>query len=379
MDVLPSGPGASFENSGGAWQNTLDLTKLANLFALYPSKGDVTIAGATSVTTELDGPIHIVRYGTLTVNAPLTAGNRCRGLVILCDTLIMGAAGSISMTARGAAGCSKWANQSILLPTNLKLGGRGTRYRDFIAWLASKGHAIFDPTLFACPPPGMGDVESNQAAWSGTAIIDVSGCGLGADGGGNTAGKSGGKGTNAPGGGGSGASAGYTACGAPGRAWGGGSASGCAPISWAAQIAGYTPDLWGGPGGNAANSAPNGAGGGGAGNPGGTGCTTGAYTGAVGESGSGGSLIVICRGLLTVASGHSFSSNGSKGGNASIYNSNGGGGGSGGGLVGIWYGSLAGTLSLTATGGVGGTGDYPGGAGGDGAPRSGLLASMGWS
>ena len=64
------------------------------------------------------------------------------------------------MTARGAAGSSKWANQDIGIPIRMVLSGKSTSQKAFLDWIASTGFCIFDPTLFKCPMPGMGDVDS---------------------------------------------------------------------------------------------------------------------------------------------------------------------------------------------------------------------------
>lgn len=364
MDVLPSGTGIALGNAGGAWQNTLDLTKISNLFGLYQSKGDLTVSGATNLPSTLDGPIAAYRYNTLTVNAALSVANRCRGLLLMCDTLVVGAAGSISMTARGAVGNSAWANQDILVPINVKLSGQKTGFRDFVAWCSANNYAIFDPTLYACPVPGMGDVQANYAAWPGTApaIISAAGCGGGLFGSNGNAGSAGGTGS----GGAGGSYSGYSGLSAPGRVWGGGPGSagmgGC-------TFAPHSADLYGGIGGTSISS-----GGGGAGNPGGGG----AGGGLTGGTGTGGPLIIICRGNITLTAGHSITSNGSQGGGGSA---NSGGGGSGAGSVFLSYGgALTGTPNLAATGGLGGAGSQTGGyAGGAGSAQVKTFAQMSWS
>jgi hypothetical protein len=337
---------------------------LANLFNLYDSRGDVTIGAATSIPTTLDGPIQVVRYGTLTVNAALTASQRCRGLIILSDARSTGAAGSISMTARGAAGTKNWAvDRDIFVPQSITFTGRNTSYADFLKWIRQTGYCIFDPTLYACPPPGMGDVTCDWATWTpyGSTIISVAGCGAGAAPGSNTYANftPGGAGSNAPGGGGGGCGEGGASggWGGPGRPWGGGPGGG----GGLARSA----DAYGGFGGLGD------WGGGGAGNPPGPGAGI----------GTGGVLLEFCRGNASFTAGHSITANGSNGGSGTC-----GGGGSAGGVAGFFFGgSLTGTPNLSAAGGPAGGGANidgrykSGSAGGVGSTQSKSFATMGWA
>lgn len=362
---------------------------LVNFYNLYDSKGDVTISTATSIASTLDGPIQVARYGALTVNAALSVTNRCRGLLILCDSLAMGAAGSITMTARGAAGNAGWVNQDILIPSAINVRGQDTSYRALIKWLAAGGYAVFDPTLWACPLPGMGDVQADYAAWpgKGTSMLAAASCGAGVAPAttATAVGATGGAGSNGgTGGGGSGgqqyASGNYGAASGPGRVWGGGpGAGGVRGGTYANAVdptKGISADSYGGPGGAAVNTVDTYAVGGGAGNPGGVAAGTG---GAVGGAGTGGVLLIICRGAVALTAGHVLSANGVAGGAGNAYGA--GGGGSGGGSVLLAYGgTLTGTPNLTATGGAGGSaGSYGGGAGGAGATQVKTFAQMGWT
>lgn len=359
---------------------------LANFFNLYNSRGDVTIGVATSILTTLDGPIQVVRYGALTVNAALTASQRCRGLMPLCDSLSVGAAGSISMTARGAAGSKNWAvDRDIFVPQAITFTGKNTSYADFLKWIRTTGYCIFDPSVYACPPPGMGDVQCDWATWTpyGSTIISAAGCGAGVAGAAYPAtsslnGATGGAGTNGGTGGGGrggmasgGAGAAAVARSAPGTAWGGGPGSAGIYVG-SANLVNAEPDMWGRAGGP---SQGNYDAGGGAGNPGGTG----AAAGARGADGTGGILIGIVRGAISLAAGHAISALGSAGGNGVAANSCGG-GASGGGSVNLFHsGALTGTPNLLATGGPAGTGSVLGGAGGTGSTRVQPFAQMGWS
>ena len=360
------------------WTPGVNLT---NLFALYDSLGDVTINTPTSVPTTLDGPIQMARYGALTVNAAMTAAQRCRGLMLLADSLIMGAAGSISMTARGAAGAKNWAvGKDIFVPQSITFTGKNTSYADFLKWIRTTGYCIFDPSLYACPPPGMGDVQCDWATWApfDSTIISAAGCGSpvlmnGYQGSAST----GGAGSNAPGAGGGGGQGpgSNTYQSGRGRVWGGGCGSGGSSGTGLDA----TSDQYGGIGGSGTSGNGN-TGGGGAGNPGGSGY-------AQGAAGTGGVLIVICRGSVTLATGHVLSATGSAGG-ASVGGSQAacGGGGSGGGLVALFYGgSMTGTPNLSAAGGAGGPAsgaqsyNLYGGAGGAGTTRAATFAAIGWS
>ena len=337
---------------------------LVNFYNLYDSKGDVTISVATSIPTTLDGPIQVARYGALTINAALTASQRCRGLIILSDARSTGAAGSVSMTARGAAGAKNWAlDKDIFVPQSITFTGRNTSYADFLKWIRQTGYCIFDPTLYACPPPGMGDVTCDWATWTpyGSTIISVAGCGTGAAPGANTYmnGTPGGAGSNAPGGGGGGCgengqSGGW---GGQGRPWGGGPGGGGGPARSA--------DAYGGFGGLGD------WGGGGAGNPPGNGAGV----------GTGGILLELCRGNASFTAGHSITANGTNGGSGTC-----GGGGSAGGVAGFFFGgSLTGTPNLSAAGGPAGSGVNvdgrykSGSAGGAGSTQSKSFATMGWA
>lgn len=365
-----------------AWTRALTLD-IDTLFSLYRSLGDVTITSPTQVATLQDGPIQVTRAGALTVNAAYTRDARCRGWLILCDSLTMGAAGSISMTARGAAGNARWVSQNILIPSApISFAGAGTTYEAFLAWIRETGYCIFDPNLYVDRLPGLGDVTANYASWPdvGAVIISNAGCGAGGEYAGGVTGVNGAAGVNAPGGGGQGGNIPYISpWGGRARVWGGGPGGAGGNTTSRMQAA----DQFGGPGGGIAGSGGH-CGGGGAGNPGGPGGGTGTLTDP-GGNGTGGPLFIICRGAVNLTAGHLFSVNGVAGGNAAAAGSYaGGGGGSGAGYFGLFRGgALTGTLNATATGGPGGTAvgspAGPGGAGGAGAVVSKTFTEMGWT
>ncbi|GFK94763.1 hypothetical protein NNJEOMEG_02610 [Fundidesulfovibrio magnetotacticus] len=361
------------------WTRSVSLN-IDILFSLYASKGDVTISGATSIPTTQDGPIQVVRYRNLVVNALLTATNRCRGLVILCDTLVVGASGSISMSARGAAGSRRWVNQDILIPTiPMLFSGKYSSYEEFLKWVRETGFCVFDPNLYAAPQPGQPDVQANYAAWPGNGAALVSAVGGGAGVIGGAAGVTGGAGVAAPGGGGAGANPSASGIySGPGRVWGGGAGAGAISTTGGTNMSAKNfPDQLGGAGGDAVGYS-NESDGGGAGNPGGAGAGVGSPTS--GGTGTGGPLFIICRGAVTLTAGHSLSVNGVAGGNGvgGTGNRGGGGSGAGRGLL-ARKGALTGTPNATATGGPGGTGSSAaGGPGGAGAFDIKTFAEMGW-
>ena len=350
---------------------------LVNFFNLYDSKGAVTISAPTAIPTTLDGPIQVVRYGALTVNAALTAAQRCRGLIVLSDTLSVGAAGAISMTARGAAGAANWAvDKDIFVPQAITFTGKHTSYADFLAWIRKTGYCIFDPSLYACPPPGMGDVTCDWATWTpyGGTIISAAGCGgytVNGQNGNPKTGNAGSGGGTGSGGTGSGSTYTMAPQGSPGRPWGGGPGSSgvYSDPSYGAWF--RAPDAFGGIGGSALQNTGNAPSGGGAGNPGGSG-TDG---GASGSDGTGGVLMCICRGNVSLTAGHAFTANGSQGGAGT----RGGGGSGAGSLLLAYLGTLTGTPNMTATGGPAGTGTNPGAPGGLGSTQSKSFAIMGWA
>lgn len=322
---------------------------LANFYNLYDSKGNVTISTDTSISNALDGPIQVARYGAGIINAKLTLAQRGRGFIPLFDSLSMGAAGSISINALGAIGTREWAaTKDICVPQSIIFTGKNTSYADFLAWIRKTGYCIFDPTLYACPPAGMGDVQCDWATWTayGSALISAAGCGAGGArkrGGGANSGANGNNGVagvNAPGGGGGGGwysgGGGYTADGGqggPAVPWSGGS-----PGLGSYEGFGTDGYLWGGP--------------------------------WIQSVRPGGVCFVFCRGNVTLTSGHLFSANGESA--SSTYMA-----GAGAGRIGLFYnGTLAGTFNGTASGGGFTSWASNGGAG---VADIKTFAQMGWS
>lgn len=347
------------------WTHTLPLGQ--GIFDFYPSQGDLTVPASGMVVPNLeDGPITISRHGTLEINGPFTKDKRDRGWCVLCDDLILGAGARIHMNGKGAAGSPKWAIQDITLPNAVVLSGRQTQYNDFAAWLRANNYAVFDPTLFACPLPGMGDVTANYASWpaSGPVLVSATGCGAvtaryygGAHPAGSTiavTGPGGYAGTNAPGGGGGGGNLLPTG----GNSLGQGNDAMCGTTGsrafpWSGGIrglqgvyaTGYSESPF------ATSTSDN------DGDP---------YS-AISTSRPGGLLIVLVRNSVTATAGHLLSANATTDGVVAA--------GHGGGRVFFAHGgALSGTLNMTATGGA--PGAYCG-HGGAGAVTSTTFAAMG--
>jgi len=284
----------------------------------------------------------VFRAGALTVNAALTFSNRCRGSVQLLDALVMGASGSISMSGKGAVGSSKWAIQDILIPSYIVLSGNKTSPQDFFKWIRKTGYYICDPSLYASPPQGMGDVTADYASWPGrgTSIIFAATRGAKAEryfqGSSQANGAVGGAGTNAPGGGGTGGiySSGPYSCNgrsSPGQMWGGGAGSEMAEDNAFHPDADQYSSLYGG-----------------------------------------GVLVLIVRGGVTIASGAIVSAD------ASSYLASGGYGQAGGGFVGLYHsGALSNSGTIRADGAIGG-GSPAGGSGGAGSTAVKTFTLMGW-
>lgn len=372
-----------------SWSHALPVG--AGIFDLYDSQGDVTIDEATYIPTEIDGPMVVARYGALNVNALLTAQNRCRGLVILCDTLSVGAAGIISMSRRGAVGGQSWlvggeltAANDITVPDRLDLTASTAQLRDILTYIRRKNLFVGDPVSWMRPPVGMGDCVGTITP--GEQLISALGGGLGGSllystSTNHSYGLNGQAGVKAPGGGGGGSLGGtsgqaITGRGQRGWPWGGGSAGGGASGYY---VLARDADPWSG-GGGAAAAASGYCVGGAAGNPG----AAGAGIVSPGQDGTGGILIIICRGAVTVAG--KIEANGAAGGNCTLGYVSVAGSASGGGAVVLispdaW--PQTGTVSAAsgtpgvATGGT--TGNLRGAFGGAGAVIEKTFAQMGWA
>lgn len=292
--------------------------------------GNVTISADTNWgNATADQRLLAVRVrGNLTIDAAktLTTAARKLGLLIFCDGDVT-VNGTLSMTARGANHSATGSNLTA-----------------------------FDTMLY----------EVSAAANN---ILPAAGGAGGGDTAGDGAGSTGTAGTNGqPGGGGSGARIGAVPrlLGAAGTAFTGGAGGGAAHWSLLAT-AGATS---GGSGGIGGTSDFNLAGGG-AGNPGGNGGLSGAGNNAAtaGGTGTGGVLIIVAFGTISISATGVVQSNGMPGNTASALV---GGGGSGGGSISFYYaGAYNNAGTIQANGGATGIGtSYTGGAGGAGSIRA---------
>ena len=360
---------------GAAWTQELAIAPpgslAAPLFALYPSLGDTTIATATNLTTIQDGPSKVWRFGALTVNALLSFTKRARPQFILCDSLVMGAGGGMSMTARGAAGAANWPIVDLTIPQSVRLSANKIAQRDVLSYITQNGIWIGDPVFWAFPDASVADCRAVVTPGS-VALLSAAGCGtIGLSMSGGLAGSSGGTGSG-------GAGAGYymgPGWAGNGNPWGGGSGGGGACASGSSPVGGPQADQYGGPGGKGYTYNSGCWASGGTGNPGGAAGTLG---GAVGNDGTGGVLVIICRGNITRNASDSITANGVAGAACSGGAYNAASGGSGGGHVSIIYGgTLTGTGNTTASGGASGGGSAS--AGGAGSVVTKTFAQMGWT
>lgn len=345
-------------SSGNFWGNGQD--------------GSVTIASSTNFVvpnkTAYDGSMVVKQYENLTINsgAIVTNDNPSRGLLLYVkgDLVVKG---EISMTARGAS-----------VPSIATLvDAEGLIFRRFKTGSAESNTKVN-------PLRGAGTLaetlEANQPSISGNGKI-YSIARLGAGGGAGTSGSStgpkGGNGVTSgaigySGGGGAGGSSqeaywGISGPGKIGTAFSGGSGG----VGRSADRCGAdNAALYGGLGGYYSNPDYRNYCGGGAGNPGGTG-----YGGGNGANGTGGLIVLVVRGNITIEGTGKITSKGSNGGYAhGAVHRNAGGGASGGGNVLILHAGtytnngvidVAGGIGGAASGGSGAGPGY-GGAGGNG-------------
>ncbi|MFP5222283.1 MAG: hypothetical protein ACLGSA_08345 [Acidobacteriota bacterium] len=347
------------------------------IFDFYDSLGDVVISTSTNIPSVLDGPMVVRKYRDLTINAAaadviLTTTNRCRGLMLLVEgNLVMQRTASyvpsISMTARGARGHAGMNQYDFSIPAGIQLSGKGWSKADALKLIRENGYALCDRWLW----DDWGKITGVSApAWTpGTVLLAANGCGhaygaMGNQGGSGTAtaGYGGASGLNGGTGGGGGGGYYYAFGGGgfqpfssgSGRSWGGGAGGG----SQVNDNAANNPpvDDWGGRGGYGQAA--------GAGNPAGDNST----------SGTGGILVVICKGNITIASGGVIEADGVMAPNASYP-----GGSSGGGHVSIISPAApANNGTIRANGGAARSGSPSGGAGGAGSVVTKTFSQMGW-
>lgn len=333
------------------------------------SDGALSTTGDVNLASTLDGDVVVKQYGSLTLNAghTITVQNRCRGLVIYVDGNCT-INGTLTMTKRGA-----FANPSLtdsIAPTGIRLvrrkaGAAETLAATDLGGAGLGGVGVTWPMVESLQP----GIDNNGKIYTAAREGGAGGAGEGIYNGGNPGG------THLRGTGGGGSSSGSNTyvgySGASGTCYSGGSGSG-APSSGNGAAPHEPGSQFGGPGGRGNDSGFDqnlgGGGGGGAGNPGGIGGTGPRGNGQPGGDGTGGLLILIVRGNLTIGTTGVVSANGASGG-AATYDGAGSGGGSGGGRILMLHaGSLSNTGSVQANGGQGGQNQfYVGKNGGNGA------------
>jgi len=316
------------------------------------SDGDLVVSAPLSLTVPTkhgayDGDMVVMQYDNLTVSDTLTLEQPARGLLVyVTGDLHVTSGGRISMTARGAAVNPAAAGVSSAGLRFRRLDATGTEALAVGGLLTGAGAAAVAAEDNQPELVGNGTVYSVQrtgAAGGPTNAQSGSSGGVGQSGGG---GSGGGYNVNAAGGGAGTCFSGGTGGGGSGGSGGGGAGQ-----------------AYGGQGGNGTQGGAGGAGnpvGGGGGGP---------------TAGTGGLLVLIVRGDVTVDPGGAIEANGSRGGNSG---SGGGGGSSGGGNVLILHGGAFtnnGTIEAaggTATSGALGGGTN-GGAGGAGSVQVGQI------
>lgn len=229
----------SLKTAGGGagaqapWSAVLALAEagdnLARLAALYDKRPETLLSGTTlELPTTLDGPLHVARFGDLTLNnAVITARNRCRGLFVLCDSLtVTGAASVIHMDGKGST-ATDWTDYDLSIPATVSLTSELVAQRDVLAAVRKSGHYIGDPLFLA----GLAPLVQASLAHGANLIVDkTTGLGTGGAGSSLTAygscslnAAAGGAGARGPGGG-AGGSAYYKSGGngSKARSWRGG-------------------------------------------------------------------------------------------------------------------------------------------------------------
>ena len=316
------------------------LSSYENFFG-SGEEGDITFSTSANIPSENHGEIVVKQYRNCSINSgvTLTTSNPCRGLVIFC-TGNLTIDGTLTMTAKGGGVGNKSTefNYGNITDTSLSFntssnGGSGVQ-----SWNFSPSGSVWYPRYRQNVP--IRNPVTAPSSPSSPGAAGVFSCGAGGSGGGGSSNC-----PTAPAVGGPGGLGGSGSLFAGGGGGGGGGGAYCS----------FTPS--GGSafyeiGGNGSSGQGSGAGGGGggAGNTAGSGGGAGGPNpfgspGGAGSTGTGGLIVVIVRGNVSVTG--TISSNGSSGGPGGGGGLPGGsGGGSGGGRIIIIYG---GTYSNTGT------------------------------
>ena len=328
------------------------------------SDGDVYINTTELLPVDVDGEMIVKNYRSLHIGPQgvLKPLNRNRGMLIYVQGDLT-VEGEISMTARGASGS----------PDAFGVAAEGIR----IVRQAPGGTSVYSRSELsgagmnavmaeASQAPVLSEARAFRVARQGAA----GGTGVTSSGG-NAAGNPGYAGTNQTGGGGSGGgrnSGSASGSGSYGSCFSGGSGG---SANYSAQGGGISAAPWGGAGGNSpfTGSSYDRSIGGGAGNPGGQGLqSAGLTTNApyAGEDGTGGLLILVVQGDVTVSAGGRITANGVKGGLGTLTYERSGGCSGGGAILLMHAGSLNNQGVIEAVGGVNPSNTSAGGRGGAG-------------
>lgn len=318
--------------------------------------GSLSTTANVVLTSSQDGEMVVKNYQNLTINAghTMTVSNRCRGLLLYVDGDLT-VAGTLSMSARGASAdpvALGVAASGLQLWRALPTGSTGTA-------------AAVTNGLTGCGSAAVA-AEANQKYAAGAPSQVFTIARTGANGGAGNYGTYGSPGSN----------------GSAGQSGGGGAGGGAAGTPGTGGRGGIGTCFSGGPGGGSgdgstgqAGSDTGGKGGdgsgpnymGGVGNPGG------ASNQSSSASGTGGLLIIVVKGNVTIQSGGVISADG-------VTNNTGAdrmGGSSGGGNVLLLYGgTYTNSGSVRANGGgTAGSGGGAGGAGGNGSVQTAKIAN----
>jgi len=337
------------------------------------SDGAVTISTDTNETVlnkvgSYDGDMLVKNYSSLTIDVTktLTLDQPARGmLVYVSGNCVIN--GTLSMTARGALAnptVSGGSDSSAVSATGLRLPILKTGSTDTLAAadFAGAGNAAVAAVANHAAISGNGKIYTvGRTGGAGGASSTISGAGAAVNVGvaGTATLSSGGGGA---GGGYSESPALYIGGGATGSVFSGGSGGGGAYASSGGMTTATDGVAYGGAGGSGGGTSPTyGVKAGGAGNPGGTSAGGASMNGL---DGTGGLLILLVGGDLTIGASGSIEAGGAVGGDSlpGGYGGLGGGGGSGGGkVITLYAGTLANSGTITSTGAVGG---YAGGVDG---------------
>lgn len=327
------------------------------------SLGDVSTGGDVTHTSTQDGDMVVLNYRNLTINDghTISVSNRCRGMLMYVNgDLTLNGTGKISMSAKGCHANPADAVVTADTPVAPTDGNSVPAGGIVIRRLKTGGtDSNSDTDLFYGCGTAAVNSEANQGVLSANGVVytiprvgAAGGAGVGPA---SSSGSTGGTGTNGQtGGGGSGAAnTRVSEQGGDGTCFSGGSGS-----AGERNNEGSVVSDFGGPGG----SVPGSGQGGGVGNPGGTGDSNGA-------DGTGGLLIIIVAGNVTLAAASRIEANG-------VDNNSSGsvtflGGSSGGGSVLLLHGgTLTNNGTIEASGGAAVEGATPGIAGGAGGAGS---------